>query len=279
MAPHDPPASLGPDEVHLWFAFPDGAQLQDPQLLEAYRDLMSAEEREQQQRYLFPRHRHQALVARALVRVTLSRYCPEVAPADWTFVRNAHGRPEVAGPPGVPDLRFNLSHTAGLMVCAVTLARDVGVDVEDGQRRLADLSLAERFFSPAEVQDLRQLEPQRRRERFFALWTLKEAYIKARGEGLATPLRHFSFFLEGDRVEIRFARSLADEPGAWRFALMRPTPRHSSALAVRVVGGGRLVARVGQVVPLRAERAFPCATLATSSLGRRPAIDSGARWP
>lgn len=261
----DPPGALGPDEVHLWFVFPDEAQLQDPELLEAYRKLMSAEEREQQRRYLFPRHRHQALVARALVRASLSRYVPEVAPADWAFVRNAHGRPEVAGPSGVPDLRFNLSHTAALMVCAVTLERDVGVDVEDGHRRLAEQSLAERFFSPAEVRDLLAQPPQRRRERFFSLWTLKEAYIKARGEGLATPLRHFSFHLEGARVEIRFARSLADDPTAWRFALMRPTPRHSAALAVRVVGGGRLVARVGQVVPLRAERGFPCEVLAASA--------------
>ena len=87
-------------------------------------------------RLVFDRDRRAFLMTRALVRTTLSRYAP-VAPADWRFITNAHGRPEILDrPAGVPDLRFNISHTDGLIACAVTIGREVGVDVEHIGRHL-----------------------------------------------------------------------------------------------------------------------------------------------
>lgn len=255
MTPPTPPTSgLPPGEVHLWFAFVDRPQLRDPQLLERYRAMMSDEERRRQERYLQPVHRHQALVARALVRSGLSRYAPDVEPGRWRFRANEHGRPEIAGPRVAP-LRFNLSHTTGLMVLAVTLDRAVGVDVEDHRRRVESREIAHRFFAADEV---RQLEAGK--APFFAFWTLKEAYIKARGAGLALPLQRFAFHLDGGRIGVVFEPRLRDRADAWRFALLGPTPQHTAALAVR--SDRPLTVRVGQVVPLRGEAGLDCRVLA-----------------
>jgi 4'-phosphopantetheinyl transferase len=252
-----PPPRLVAGEVHLWFAFPDEPQLHDPELLEAYRGLMDAAERRRQERYMFARHRHQALVARALVRTTLSRYVPEVAPASWRFVEGKHGRPELADRSS--GMRFNLSHTDGLMVCGVTLESDIGVDVEDARRRVSDtMGIANRFFAPAEVEQLSG-DP---RGRFFDFWTLKESYIKARGAGLSLPLRQFAFRLEEPEIRVSFDAVLQDDPRAWRFALLRPTPHHTAALAVRCPES--LLARMGQVVPLRSEGGLACEVAARS---------------
>jgi 4'-phosphopantetheinyl transferase len=252
-----PPPRLLAGEVHLWFAFPDEPQLHDPALLEAYRYLMDQGERSRQERYVFARHRHQALVARALVRTTLSRYAPEVPPADWCFVEGPHGRPELAD--RSTGLRFNLSHSDGLMVCGVTLSSDIGVDVEDARRRVSDAgAIADRFFAPAEVEQLSG----RPRRSFFDFWTLKESYIKARGAGLALPLSQFAFRLEGAEIRVTFDAGLRDDPRAWRFALLRPTASHAAAVAVR--SAEPLVARVGRVVPLRSEGGLRCEIAARS---------------
>src|SRR5262245_17340743 len=99
-------------EAHLWYVFHD--RIDDGDLLARYRVLLNAEERERQARFAFARQRHEYLVTRALCRTTLSRYA-DVDPEDWQFTRNAHGRPEIAGPRGGPPLRFNLSNCPGLI--------------------------------------------------------------------------------------------------------------------------------------------------------------------
>lgn len=250
-----PGRALSRGEVHLWFLFPDLPQLHEPALLEAYRRLLTGDERQRQQRYLQAVHRHQALVARALVRTTLSRY-EDVPPDRWRFALGPHGRPEI-DEPAASGLRFNLSHTAGLMVCAVTRGHDVGVDVEDTRRRVSSQQIARRFFAPTEV---RQLEAGA--AAFCDFWTLKEAYLKARGAGLSLPLRRFSFGLAGPDIAVSFEPELEDAPRVWRFALLRPTPWHTGALAVR--GTEPLTAAAGQVIPLRAEAGLTCRVVARS---------------
>lgn len=239
--------ALPPDEVHVWIAEPE--QLTEPRVLEACRGILSAQEREKQQRFHFERHRLQYLVSHALVRLTLSRYAP-VAPEAWSFTSNAYGRPEVQGE-GSPRLRFNLSHTDGMVAVAVVLGADVGVDVEDAQRAGETVMVADRFFAPSEVAALRALEVARQRERFFEYWTLKEAYIKARGMGLSLPLEQFGFELHpGQPPRISFDPRLGDEPEAWQFVQLRPSARHMAALAVRRPRSLSLKVRCQRTVPL-----------------------------
>ena len=145
---------------------------------EAYRALMSPDEHERMARLVFDRDRRSFLLTRALVRTTLSRYAA-VPPAAWAFIANVHGRPEILDrPAGVPDLRFNLSHTDGLIACAITIGREVGVDVEHIRRRLTH-DVAGRFFAPREIEDLKALTEDEQQRLFFDYWTLKEAYSQS----------------------------------------------------------------------------------------------------
>jgi 4'-phosphopantetheinyl transferase len=238
--------SLPPDEVHVWIAEPE--RIEEPRLLEAYLGLLSPEEREKQRRFYFERHRRQYLVSHALVRLTLSRYAP-VRPEAWSFVANEYGCPRVER--DELGLRFNLSHTDGMVTVAVANNMDVGVDVEDISRQGETVALADRYFAPSEVAALRALAVERQRERFFEYWTLKEAYIKARGMGLSIPLEQFAFELQpGHSPRISFDSRLGDEPAGWQFVQLRPSSRHQAAVAVRSSRSLALKVRCQRTVPL-----------------------------
>ena len=221
---------LGGREVHLWYVFSD--RLTDPALLAGYQALLSTEERARGQRFHFAKDRHQFLVTRVLARTTLSRYVG-VPPEAWSFVPNRYGRPEIAGPEGAPPFRFNLSHTAGLVAIAVAWDREVGVDVENVERPGGYVELARRFFAPSEAAHVEALPAELQQESFFAYWTLKESYIKARGMGLALPLADFAFRLApGQPPRIAFSGSIDDDASSWQFAQYRPSTRPQMALAV-----------------------------------------------
>jgi 4'-phosphopantetheinyl transferase len=130
-------------------------------------------------------------------------------------------------------LLFNLSNTPGLAVCLVSGAREGGVDVEDTERPGEKIEIADRFFAPSEVTALRALPKEAQRDRFFDYWTLKEAYIKARGMGLAIPLDQFAFDVAGPTIRIWIDSRLSDDAGSWEFALSSPTSRHRLAVALR----------------------------------------------
>lgn len=236
------------DGVHVWYTLTE--PLRSPELLAWYLVLLSPAERARHDRFLFEHDRHTFLVAHALVRTTLSKYAA-VAPEAWRFRENEHGRPEIDMVSDAPPLRYSLSHTAGLVACAVTLAREVGVDVEHLDRQTIDQHVADRYFSAAEVEALGRLVETERRDAFFDLWTLKESYIKARGFGLSLPLDQFSFDLAAHRSPvISFAPELADDPASWQFAIFRPAPRHTLALAVRRSTDHDLPIALRQVTPV-----------------------------
>jgi 4'-phosphopantetheinyl transferase len=203
--------------------------------LAAYRRHLPSDEIARAARFVQPPDAMRFVVGRALARTLLSRFAA-VQPHDWPFVIDEHGRPHLAGPvPGAPDLRFNISHTDGVVACALTVGREVGVDVEYTGRRLQH-AVPERFFSPREVADLRAQPEADQPAVFFDYWTLKESYIKARGLGLALPLWQFSFLLHGPTPVIAFAPELHDDPGSWQFAQFWPTADHRLAVAVRRYG-------------------------------------------
>jgi len=223
---------LPEDEAHVWLASPD--EIQEPVLLERYFALLVPEERERYRRLRREQSRREFLVAHALARVALSRYAP-VPPEAWSFSAGEHGRPEISGPSQAGRLRFNLSHTRGMVACAVIRELDIGVDVESAARRVRHRDLAERFFGEGEVRALRALEPEKQAGRFLELWTLKEAYLKARGRGISVSLRGFQFQLsDADPPRIRFDPALVrDDAASWQFALRHLTPIHTLALAIR----------------------------------------------
>jgi len=221
-------------EVHLHVARPD--ELRDEPLLARLSAMLSPGELARNERFKTPELRRDALITRALVRTTLSLHV-DVPPEAWTFREGPHGRPEIANPPTEIDLRFNVSHTRGLIVCAVARSREIGVDVERIDAAVEPLALAQQFFSELEIAPLRSLEGDALREWFFAVWTLKEAYAKARGLGLHLPLDRFGFTFADDGVcALHVDDTIADDPTSWSF-WRRALGPHRLALAMRKLDG------------------------------------------
>lgn len=247
LAPVDGPLAIAPGEVHVWLCFTDDAD--SPELAADYTALLDAGERERMGRFYFDVHRRAFVIAHALVRTTLSQYAA-VDPAAWRFTAGERGKPAIEPVPGMPALDFNLSHTDGLVACAVSAGAAVGVDVERS-RQLDDLErLVERFFSPPEIAALLALGAADRRQRFFTLWALKESYIKARGLGLAIPLDQFSFHVGGEQaLRLAIEPEVGDDPARWQVARWWPSPDHSAAVCAAVASP--LALRVRTVVPLR----------------------------
>jgi 4'-phosphopantetheinyl transferase len=201
------------------------AEARSTAALQRYRDGLSDDERARHARMRPDPRGDEFLVGRALARHALARH----APGDPTFTIDPHGRLAVAG----SAVRFNLSHAEGVVVCAVAEA-DVGVDVEKVDERRTEPGIWEHYFAPVEVAALSALPEAARCERFFRYWTLKEAYIKARGLGLSIPLQDFWFRLDEAEVRVEFAPALADAPERWRFA--QQFLMNDFLLAVAVVG-------------------------------------------
>jgi 4'-phosphopantetheinyl transferase len=247
------PRLLGEREVYVSLCFVD--DLPHPaELLEAYSRWLSPQEKARGARFVFEKDRRLHLIARALVRTSLSRHSA-VDPGAWQFTETAHGKPEIASPaPAAMGLRFNISHTAGLVACAVARSHDVGIDVESGERSLPIVDLARRFFSPPEADRLSALDEALRPAHFYALWTLKEAYLKARGFGLSLPLDSLRAIAEDDgalRVDLR--PDVEAEADAWSFLPFRFGVRHCGAVAVRGGPNATIRARFARVVPLVSE--------------------------
>jgi 4'-phosphopantetheinyl transferase len=164
------------------------------------------EERARAARFAFEDDRRSYVAAHALLRAELSRRADRPA-RDWRFAAATLGKPYLVDPPR--DLRFSLSHTRGMVAVAIAEGAEVGVDVEPTDRRAESMKLAERFFAPEQIELLRAVEGEARRDLFFAIWTLKEAVIKATGQGLSRALDSFSVSPEPPRVTMR------DGSGSW----------------------------------------------------------------
>jgi 4'-phosphopantetheinyl transferase len=232
MGPADLPlACLAPGTADVWCVDPSSRASEAA--LDRYADWLAIDERERAGRFAFERDRRTSLVAWALVRASLSHYAA-VDPRDWVFDRNERGHPRILRPHGFAWLRFSLSHTDGLAACAIARDTAVGVDVECVDRDARCLDLARRVLAPAEHASVSMQPRTARVARFLSHWTLKEAYVKARGLGLALPLDAASFALcAGHRAHGTFDARLADDAKAWSFRLFRPTQRHLLAIALR----------------------------------------------
>ncbi|WAP67159.1 4'-phosphopantetheinyl transferase family protein [Jiella pelagia] len=248
-----PQAVTHPRHVDVYLADP---ALADEPRAAAWLPLLNPAERARYERYRVEGARREYLTGRALVRASLSRYA-DVDPADWRFEANRYGRPSVAAEQAhlAPGLVFNLSHTRGLVALAVGRDCDLGVDVEwiDRDNELA--KLCDRYFAPSEAAYARAGEGAELKERFFAFWTLKEAYIKARGMGLALPLDGFAYDITGEAPTIRFEPTCPDDPGRWRFMRRAMGPVHRLALAI-ASKQDEMRLRFRRVVPLEDELAI-----------------------
>jgi 4'-phosphopantetheinyl transferase len=200
-----------------------GARLEDAALP------LSEAERARASRFHHLSDRWEFRLGRLMARHLLSARSG-IAPGEFRFVENAHGRPEIAHPSLDPSLRFNLSHSGGIVACVLGEAPQIGVDVERLDRPPIDPRVIRRYCSEPEQAALAEMPEGLRHERFLELWTLKEAYVKARGTGLTLPLHKVSFEVGVDGPGDVSFNGLDDE-ARWMFAHTRLEPRHLLAVA------------------------------------------------
>ena len=241
-------SGLDPGTVNLYFCHVD--DIGDTGLAYRYQTLLSDDEKHRWKQFHFPGDQLLYLVARALVRTTLSSFT-EYSPRELTFINGPNGKPELFEDSLQSDIRFNLSHTRGLVMLAVTRSFDLGVDVECIDRISRPMEIAGRFFSKSELEGLHTREEERQIRRFFELWTLKESYIKARGLGLSLPLDQFSFHLDSNGpATISFAPGFDDNSQHWNFWRLLPKEGYQAALAVRSPSRSEFNIAIHSAIPL-----------------------------
>jgi 4'-phosphopantetheinyl transferase len=214
--------ALDVDEVHVWHRLTETTAGATSTLDE---NVLSAEECARRDRFHFPADRRDYALAHDLLRRSLSRYAA-IPPSAWRFVDGVQGKPFVCE----GGLSFNLSHTRGVVACGIARTIPLGIDVERTDRITDIERLATRFFTASETAALMSGRVDAR-ARFFDLWTLKEAFIKAIGEGLSQPLHSFSFDLDQDDRRIGFAPPPGFDAAEWQFALYVPLPGARLAVA------------------------------------------------
>jgi len=222
-----PPSSfsLSPGDLHVW-RFP----LDLPS--SSFQSLASSllpEEMARAGRFVFASDHDHFIAARGALRLLLGNYL-RIPPAGVSLLKGPHGKPFLPPPSARGadslDLRFNLSHSHGLALCAFALGSELGVDLEKFRPDFASAEVAARFFSPAEREELLSLSPDLHTQGFFNCWTRKEAYVKARGQGLHIPLHSFDVSLSPGQPPL--LRS--SDSARWSLLSFSPARDYSAAL-------------------------------------------------
>jgi len=245
--PSEQPDKLLDREAHVWLFDPlrVGEKMRGAELT----NILSTEEQERASRFVCERRRLVFTLAHVGLRNILSKY-DDIKPAQWRFVIGEQGRPEITPAQNSKQLRFNLSHTRGLVACLINRQHDCGVDVELMAKVRDAKSLARRFFSPVEWAELEKCRSDEDlRLLFCRYWTLKEAYIKALGKGLRVSLNNFYFVLDGDQNQIHFDEETADRQENWQLYQRRPTDEHMLSVAINRDAKQTLNVKIFQLSP------------------------------
>lgn len=215
---------LLPYDVHIW-----RIDLERPEPeLQALEATLSSDEIARARRFYFQQHQQRFIAGRGILRAILGRYLG-VEPQAVQFEYEPRGKPVLADTYIHSGLSFNLSHSQDLAVCALSINRNTGVDIEY-IRSVSDIeALAKRFFSPREYAVVRSLPPEQQQKVFFRYWTCKEAYLKATGVGL----------VQLEQVEISLtpevpAKLTTDEQ--WSLIELLPADNYVGAVAVEGFG-------------------------------------------
>jgi 4'-phosphopantetheinyl transferase len=206
---------LASGEVHTWCVSLDVPSETSAGLYAT----LTNDERNRSARFRFERDRQRFIVSHGVLRDLLGRYVG-TEPAQIRFVSNAFGKPALS-PEFGSRLNFNLSHSAGLAIIAIAIDAEIGVDVERIRTGPGYAEIARHFFSAAEAAHLNGVSGDLHAQAFFNCWTKKEAYVKARGEGLGMPLTKFQ---------------VADPHGTWSLYTLQPAPGYIGALAIERSG-------------------------------------------
>jgi len=214
------------NEVHVW-----RARLDVPWSW-TFDEALSLDDRTRADRFKFESDRRHFCVGRASLRLILSRYL-QTKPGRLQLATGEFGKPYFADQKLSAGLRFNLSHSNQLALIAIVRDREVGVDLEYMRSDFVTDDVANHFFSPAEVEQFREVPAESKTQSFFNCWTRKEAYIKARGEGLYCPLDQFDVSVApGMPAMLLGSRVDAADALRWSFSDIAAGDRYAGTVAV-----------------------------------------------
>ena len=218
--------TLGHGEVHVWRANLEEAV----PILDHLGKLLSAKERNRAQRFHRKRDAAFFLARRGVQRLILARYVG-IAPSDLRFARGKHGKPELVTQRNEALVCFNASHSDGVALYAVACEREVGVDVERCHRKSETEQIASRYFTSRESQKLLAIPTEYRNEAFYACWTRKEAYMKAKGLGLRLGLDQFEVgFAPGEPAALLSSSEGPEEIERWSMKELYPSDGYLGAV-------------------------------------------------
>jgi 4'-phosphopantetheinyl transferase len=226
LPPSNP--TLANHEVHIWKADLHCTEVE----LQHLSTLLAPDEQQRAARFYFEKDRHQYCVARGLLRLILSVYLSE-HPSSLQFAYSPYGKPALQSRPHDDPLQFNVSHSHGIALYAVAQQDKVGIDVEYLRADFGWREIVEHYFSEREIQMLSQVPQSQQQQAFFDGWTRKEAYIKARGQGLSIPLKQFDVSLApGEPAALLHAQEDRD-PTQWTIHALHPGENYAGAVAIQ----------------------------------------------
>jgi 4'-phosphopantetheinyl transferase len=227
-----PKPALTADEVHVW-----RIALNEPTPnVQDLQNLLASDEKSRADRFRFDKDRQHFVVVRGLLRVILARYL-DLKPSQLRFIYSDYGKPALAPASTTRGLSFNLSHAHELALVAVTRDRLLGIDLEHIRPIPEIEQITERIFSPQEKEMFRAPVGTEKLELFFQYWTLKEAFIKASGEGLSLPLDQFKVGpILDESAPLLSVKGDPQEASRWSLRKLTPAPGYVAALAVEGQG-------------------------------------------
>ena len=221
--------TIEPDDVNIWHASLDLPAEQ----IEALGGALSPDERERAGRFVRAADSRRFIAGRGILRSLLSR-ATGVEPSSVSFAYNEYGRPFLAPVSGLPMVIFNVSHSAGKALYALSARAPVGIDLERIRPSPNFSGIAERFFTPAEASALRSLPERQRLDAFFTCWTRKEAFVKAVGKGLYSRLDHVEVsLLPGEPPAILRIADGGEDARDWRMFDIDAGDGYKAAVAVK----------------------------------------------
>jgi 4'-phosphopantetheinyl transferase len=233
--PHD--LALKDDHVDVWCV----PLTVDESRLSSTLQFLSADERVKAGRMRFKNAREYYVAARGFLRLIIASYLDE-QPKDLIFQYGQHGKPALADGFSNVEISFNMSHSHGMALYCVGLKRRLGVDIEKIRTDMSFGRIAKRFFSSKEYEALEKLPPERQKYGFFNCWTRKEAYIKAKGEGISSLISRFAVSLApGEPAALLDHQLDGQEVSRWSIVDLDVGPEYAAALAVE--GQGVIVTR------------------------------------
>jgi 4'-phosphopantetheinyl transferase len=216
---------INPDPIHLWWARTDSLEWD----LIHLSSLLSDDEQNRADRFHFPHHRQRFIVSHGMLRSILGYYLQQ-PPSSLKFVNDAKGKPHLEIPDHGPKMFFSLSHSKDMTLCAIAWDLQIGADIEHIRPLSHMESLAQKYFSESELKSILDASSNDRNRNFFLYWTMKEACLKASGEGL-TGLRKLEI-ASHSLNPAAYSCSFKDSEQIWTIQSIPVHTQYSASVAI-----------------------------------------------